>query len=77
MLKKRKVRYKRKKINDQLKQLCFKREMQKSTAITATPRKKNKPGSETQFRTPQKMMARLTLDESKETDYYRLLKVVM
>ena len=72
---KRKVRYKRNKINEQLKQLCFKREMQKTTTTIATPRKKTKPISDTKFKIPETMIAKLPLDESKENDYYRLLKV--
>ena len=72
---KRKVRYKRNKINEQLKQLCFKREMQRTTTTIATPRKKTKPISDTKFKIPETMIAKLTLDESKENDYYRLLKV--
>ena len=72
---KRKIRYKRNKINEQLKQLCFKREMQKVTTSNATPRKKTKPVLEPQFKVPQKMIAQLTLNEDKETEYYRLLKV--
>ena len=42
---KRKIRYKRNKINEQLKQLCFKREMQKVTTSNATPRKKTCSGT--------------------------------
>ena len=49
--------------------------MQKVATTIATPRRKTKPVSETQFRIPQKMIAKMTLDESKETDYCRLLKV--
>ena len=71
---KRKIRYRRNKINDQLKQCCFRREMQKAKTNVITPRKKPK-APETQFKIPQTMIAKLTLDESKETDYYRLLKV--
>ena len=71
---KRKIRCKQRKINDQLKQCCFRREMQKAKTNVITPRKKPK-ASETQFKIPQTMIAKLTLDESKETDYYRLLKI--
>ena len=72
----RKLRYKRKKLQDKLKNLCFQREIQKSKSLPSSPKKKTRPeGAQTDFNVPKGKLESLTLDTKKESEYYRLLTI--
>ena len=72
----RKIRYKRKGIQEKLKILCYQREIKKCKSNPATPKKKTRAeGGKIDFTVPKGKLDSLTLDEKKESEYYRLLTI--
>ena len=74
----RKIRYRRKNIQEKLKSLCFQREIQRSKSNPSTPKKKTKAKSgegQVDFNVPKGKLDSLTLDSKKESEYYRLLTI--
>ena len=73
----RKIRYKRKNIQEKLKNLTYRREIQKFKSLPPTPKKKTRKmdDEELKFKVPNSKLASLTLSKDKEQDYYRLMAV--
>ena len=73
----RKIRYKRKNIQEKLKNLTYRREIQKFKSLPPTPKKRTKKSEEgtLRFKVPDSKLASLTLDQSKEQEYYRLMAI--
>ena len=72
----RKIRYKRKAIQEKLKNLCFQREIQRCKSNPTTPKKKPRTeGRQVEFTVPKGKLDSLTLDTKKESEYYRLLTI--
>ena len=73
----RKIRYKRKNIHEKLKNLTFRREIQKFKSLPPTPKKRTRRNDEDalKFKVPDSKLAALTLDKEKEQEYYRLMAI--
>ena len=73
----RKIRYKRKNIQEKLKNLTYRREIQKFKSLPPTPKKKTRKmdDEELKFKVPNSKLASLTLSKDKEQDYYRLMAI--
>ena len=73
----RKIRYKRKNIQEKLKNLTFRREIQKFKSLPSTPKKKSikSVDDSLKFKVPDSKLASLTLDQGKEQEYYRLMAI--